>query len=237
MSKTALLIAGLAMSAASAVTTMIGQNQAQANQEKANNAWLVYQKAQRDRFTQMENERRDKAKGLQQTSLDSKSVESRTELIGAETERLTQELGGGQANLDKTASDVLFSGQKWGTEEFQTDLGDRLGQATAAARKRIAALAKYSAYGGSYGGMNTMENINFRDASGGVNALGDERLGLASVLTRYQQVEPEQHPYVPGPLSMILSMGGKAMTAVGGGAFGGVGAPPDPSAFFPATAW
>jgi hypothetical protein len=119
------------------------------------------------------------------------------------------------------ASTSLLSGESTGNQTFMDSLTKQISQATSAARKRIAALATASSYGGSFGGLGTTTPIAFAQGGNDINLQNAIRQGNLKTYGVQQQVQPLQYTVGEGT---IQQQGiAKALGSIAGTLFGAGG--------------
>lgn len=208
------LLGGLALSAGSSVLDSYGRRQHQKRQDKANAEWLAFQNRAKQLAMEEEGQYRDVAKQALDENLDLNTQESRENIINTEADRLEGEFTGG---LEGIADKVMGGAQAPGRDAvFDTAMASELASATAEARKRLAALAKTTAYGGgSQWGQGQMLSQGAERAAGDINFTNMYRQNVTDELRRKQERQPEMLEYEQSPLvplmqagSMIVGMGG-----------------------------
>lgn len=233
-----LTLGALAIGAAGTAANSIGQASAQKKQESEYNRWAQNQKKIRTQETARQEELRGKAEVAREQGVADISAENQTALQQAEAARLAAEMtGGGQqpaANPMAPASvaDERLTGSSGGGEVFQTDLAKKLSDAAASAKQRIGALATVNSYGGSFGGLGTVNPINQQQAGSGIDLANEMRRGSLGAYGAERNVDPKQITYsnpVADVASQFLGVGlqgagslaaGGAGAGLGGGALG-----------------
>lgn len=228
MSKIALLgpqlLTSLALAGASTAIDAYGRNRVRRDQDRANAAWLDYQRRNKARFELMDEAERAKAQTAFMENLDAQGQESRERIIDTEASRLEDLYGEG---LDDLSQDVLAGAQDPGRSEvFDTAMAKSLADATAEARKRMQGLARASAYGGgTQFGQGQVLGEALQDAGTDIGFANINRSGNTGILQRYQSVQPEMFEYEQSPLVPLLQAGSMIV--------GGM----DPSAFAKGANW
>jgi hypothetical protein len=188
-------IIGLGFSIGMQMYNMQQQADMASQQQSANDQWVAYQRKQSQDFAQRDESLRQNAEAARQGSLDELSAANQTAAQGTEANRLQQSLTPTDtANLasgDPNAlADALFSGQRNGSQEMQTNIQNSIQQAAIDARKRIAALANVQSYGGSQYGLTNRANTIFNAAGQDIRLAGNERAGDLSAYNIAKAVEP-----------------------------------------------
>lgn len=201
-------VAGLAGTAANA----IGQSNAADEQKQAYDEWAAQQHKNRVEAAAKDEEDRKmadaaRAQGLQDVSADSQKTSQQSE-----QDRLNAYLNGQsdastESNPSPTTavSDARLSGAQGGDKVFQDDLSNKLTQASADSKKRIAALATVSSYGNSFGGLDNTVGEAFAKSGMGIDKANDFRKGDMAVYGTKQAVNPLQFTYTPSPLAGLSS--------------------------------
>jgi hypothetical protein len=199
---------------------------ASAAKKQANevNIWQQKQKQNRDRETVRQESMRQAADEARQKGVQDISVEDQARRAAAEKARLTPvltgEAEGSNADVESggvplsVADTAMMSGQQAGGENYVESIGKKINDATSAARKRIGAMAGLSSYGGSGGGLGTMNPILQATSGAAIDAQNEYRKGSLGALGIEQKVEPVQIQQQPSPLGEIFSL------ALGAGAQG-----------------
>jgi hypothetical protein len=204
---TAVAIAGSALSAGAGIYE--GQQQAagladvQNKQNQANQDWVAYQTRIHQQQVAQEDAARERATGVQQSTLQKVSAPQQEAEQGAEQERLntlyTKPGASGAAGTGSTnPNDLLLSGENPGNQTFMDSLTTQVNNATSQARSRIQALATANSYGGSFGGLGTTVPIQFAQGGNDINALNAVRQGNLKTYGVQQQVQPINYAIGPG---------------------------------------
>ena len=200
-------LVALAGSAITAGASLYEGQQAQAGieatqkaQQDANNQWVEYQQKIHNEQAQAEDAARTKATQAQQDTLSKVSPDAMKATQATEQDRLNSLYNkpgaGAAAGTDPTAH--LLSGESTGNQTFMDSLTSQVNQATAAARKRIGALATASSYGGSFGGLGTTTPITFAQGGNDINLQNAIRQGDLKTYGVQQQVQPLSYSVGPG---------------------------------------
>jgi hypothetical protein len=212
-------VAGLAGKA----VDYFGQQSAADEQKKAYEEWAAQQDANRKKAAALDEQNRQQADVARAQGLQDVSAESQKTAQQAEQDRLTSYLQGSQdsaaSNQSDTTptaiSDTRLSGQQGGDATFQSDLTSKLGEASADAKKRIAALAAVGSYGGSYGGLDNTVAQAFQKSGEGIDLANDFRKGNLAVYNTEQAVNPLTYTYTKSPISGLadtaLSVGSQGL--------------------------
>jgi hypothetical protein len=193
-------------------------------QQDANNQWVAYQQKIHNDQAQAEDAARQKATNAQQDTLSKVSPEAQAQSQTTEQGRLNSlytQPGATTASGAGPPSASLLSGESTGNQTFMGSLTNAVNQATAAARKRIGALATASSYGGSFGGLATTVPIAFAQGGNDINLQNAIRQGNLKTYGVQQQVQPLQYEIGPGTiaqqtLSKTLGQVSGQLAGVGG---------------------
>lgn len=193
------LTAGMAI--LSGVASAVSASQAQDLQNKqndANNQWVAYQNRMRQQEDARQEDMRKQAEAARQGQLSTLGADKQQAAQTTESDRLNTAMTQGMnAPTSATVSDKLLSGQASGGQEFKDDAANRIAGATAAAKNRIKALADIQSYGGSFGGLQTTNRINFQNTDNAIGLVNNERNGSLKTFGVEQQVDPIR--YTAGP--------------------------------------
>jgi hypothetical protein len=215
---------------AGTVANYFGAQSAQKQQEKEYQAWAQNQRRVREAENVRQEELRSQAQQAQQRGLEDISAESQKKAQDTEEARLTDYLQGKGPNpaeqtVPLSESDKTLSGQAGGDPQFTEDLARKINEATGDARKRIAALAKVSSFGGSYGGLDQTVSQALQRSGSTIDQMNDARRGSIGAFKVEQGVDPISINYQPSPLANIagdlVSFGSQGL----GGMFAGKVAP------------
>lgn len=160
-------------SVAAAGVSYMGQQDALNAQNKANDDWVAYQRKQAQESAARDEEQRQKAALAHANTKDAMTAENQQDVQGKEATRLEGEYTKDQPTDDNIA---MLSGQGGSTSNTKTDIHSMVTGAAQEARKRIAALAQMSSYGGSFNGLQ-------QNAAQAL-AKGNEDIGLTANLRR-----------------------------------------------------
>lgn len=214
------MLASVAMAAAAGGIDAYGRRQTQKTQDAANQQWLAYQDRKEKNARAAEERGMKKAQSSLDQYLDTGTGEARAETIGTEADRLSGEF---EQGLDEGAANVIANAPGAGRSEvFDEAMAKSINEATAESRKRMQALAKASAYGGSSGGMNMNDAMRGMDVGTKIGTINAARGNNINALQRFQNVQPEMFEYRQSPMVPILQAGSMLVGGMdpGGGAFG-----------------
>jgi hypothetical protein len=190
-------------------------------QQDANNQWVAYQTRIHNEQAAAEDAARRRATGAQQDTLSKVSPEAQAQTQTTEAERLNtlyNKGGAGQSTDASNPANLLLSGEQSGNQNFMGNLTQQVNQATAAARKRIGALATASSYGGSFGGLGTTVPIAFAQGGNDINLQNAIRQGGLKTYGVQQQVQPINYtvgPGTEGKMSLAKGLGSMAGSLAG----------------------
>jgi hypothetical protein len=225
-----LTLGALAIGAAGTAANSIGQAKAMKKQEKEYNAWASYQKQIRGQENVRQEDLRKQAETSRQQGVQAISAEQQQAAQAAEQERLAA-LMTGEGDLQPTpnptvplsVADPTLSGSSGGGEVFQSDLAKKLSDAAASAKQRIGALATVNSYGGSYGGLGTVNPLAQQESGSGIDLANEMRRGSLSAYGTERNVDPKQISY-SNPIADIASQFlGVGLQGIGGAMAGGGG--------------
>lgn len=214
-------LVGVGLSLAGSVGSTMAQNRAIREQDAANQQWMDYQRKQTERATARDDELRSRNEASLGRYLDQADETSRLENIDAETERLTGLYDAGleeSVAVGPSGDAVMSDAGGFGSREFRDAVGGEVSRALADARERMSALARASAYGGSYGGMGTTQSEALADAGSSMALVNEMRGRNAQTLGRYQEVQPEQLQFQSSGLGELMSGIGGSLAGAGLGA-------------------
>ena len=120
--------------------------------------------------------------------------------------------------------DPNIAGSRQGGDVFQSDLAYKLNQAARGARGQINALARLSSYGGSYGGLGTVNPLILQNSSDAINMQNNFRKGDLDVWRAESAIPASQYQYKQSPfaaLGGLLGSGAKGLGSAAGGGGGG----------------
>lgn len=232
---TILSLASTAAGLAGTAANYAGQNKALKQQEQEYNNWVKYQQQIRNQENVRQEDMRAKADVARQEGLTAISADEQARRQAEEEARLTPYLqGDGQvANREPDAptnvNDRTLSGASGGSPVFQEDLAKRIAGATAAARQRIAAMARVSSYGESFGGLGTENPILQQRAGAGIDRQNEGRRGSLAAYGTEGKVDPVQIKYNPSAFAQfaptLLSLGTQGLGNSLAGTLGKAAAP------------
>jgi hypothetical protein len=220
-------LAGAAVSAGASLyegqQAQAGLEATQRAQTDANNQWVAYQQKIHNEQAQAEDAARSKATRAQQDTLEKVSPDAMKATQATEQDRLNSlytRPGAGTAAGAGAPSASLLSGEHTGNQNLMDSLTQQVNQATAAARKRIGALATASSYGGSFGGLGTTTPITFAQGGNDINLQNAIRQGNLRTYGVQQQVQPVNYEVGPGTtqqMGVAKALGGIAGSLAGAG--------------------
>jgi hypothetical protein len=222
-------LAGAAISAGAGIyegqQAQAGLAATQQAQQSANDQWVAYQTRIHNQQAADEDAARSKATAAQQDTLNKVSPQAQAATQATEQDRLNSlytRPGASTAAGPGGPGASLLSGESSGNQTFMDSLTQQVNQATAAARKRIGALATASSYGGSFGGLGTTTPIIFAQGGNDINLQNAIRQGNLKTYGVEQQVQPVN--YVVGPGTTAQATLAKTLGSVAG-SLAGVGGP------------
>ncbi len=119
--------------------------------------------------------------------------------------------------------DPKIAGTKQGGDVFQSDLAYKIGNAARESRKQINALARISSYGGSYGGLGTMNPLILGNSGNAIDMWNNFRKGDMQVYNVERQVPASQYTYKQSPAMALSGLFSSGMKGLGGAMGGGGG--------------
>lgn len=120
--------------------------------------------------------------------------------------------------------DPNIAGSKQGGDYFQADLASKLARAARGARGQINALAKISSYGGSYGGLGTVNPLILQNSGDAIDFRNNMRRGDLAVWEAEKAIPATQYTYKASPASSLAGLFGAGMKGLGSSAgMGGSG--------------
>lgn len=111
--------------------------------------------------------------------------------------------------------DPAIQGSKGGTEMFRSDLARKLNMAARSARGQINALADLSAYGGSYGGLGTVNPLIMQKSGQAIDLFNNFRKGDMQVYNAEMAIPASQYQYKQSPLMGLSGLFGGGMKGMG----------------------
>jgi hypothetical protein len=209
-------VAGLAGSGMSALSSM----NAQKKQKQEIEAWQRKQAMNREAQQVRQEQLRGQAEAARQQGVQAVGAENQKKVQAEEEARLTKYLQGqgeaAQATPEAGAApvsgaDLLKTAGVTGDKEITNDLAYKLNQATKGAQQRLQALAGVSSYGGSSGGLGTVNPLAQQASGQGIDLANNMRKGELAVYDLQQGINPVQIQANANPLSDLFSF----MTQVG----------------------
>lgn len=207
-----LTLASTAIGAVGSVASSVGQAKAQKKQQQEVNAWQRTQTQNRIAEQGRQEELRQQADIERVQGLEQMSGEAQAKRQSEEEARLTDYLQGqGEAaNVSGTtpvaeADRAMLSGQAGGEPAFKEDLAKKINESSKDARQRIAALARVSSYGESFGGLGTTNPLIQQAASSAIDRQNEFRRGSLGAYNVERAVDPVQVTYQPSPLADVFS--------------------------------
>lgn len=221
------LVGGLIAGAASLGSGLMQMQQTsalQSAQQNANDQWVAYQTQIHRQQALAQDQARNQANAAREQTLQNFTPENQQQLQQTEAQRLntlyTNPSGAaGTPSTDTSvAANDLLSGESSGNKQFMTSLTNQVNQATSQARGRIAALATAGSYGGSFGGLGTVDPIAFQQGGNAINLQNAIRQSNLQTYGVQQQVQPIQ--YTTGPNFGMAGSVAKALSGVAGAGLG-----------------
>ncbi len=111
--------------------------------------------------------------------------------------------------------DPNISGSKQGGDYFQADLASKLARASRSARGQINALAKLASYGGSYGGLGTVNPLVLQNSADAIDFRNNFRRGDLAVWDAEKAIPASQYTYKQSPASSLAGLFGAGMKGMG----------------------
>lgn len=225
------LVGGLIAGAASLGSGLMQAQQTaalQSAQQNANDQWVAYQTQIHKQEALAQDQARNQANAAREQTLQNFTPQNQQQLQQQEAQRLntlyTNPSGaaGAQSTDPTQAANDLLSGESSGNKQFMTSLTNQVNQATSQARGRIAALATAGSYGGSFGGLGTVDPITFQQGANAINLQNAKRQADLQTYGVQQQVQPVQ--YTTGPDYGVSGSIARALSNVAGAGLGAGGA-------------
>jgi hypothetical protein len=119
--------------------------------------------------------------------------------------------------------DPSIQGSKGGTDLFRSDLARKLNIAARGARGQINALADLSAYGGSYGGLGTVNPLILQKSGQTIDLFNNFRRGDMNVYNVERRIPASQYQYKQSPAMGLAGLFGSGMKGMGEAAGSGGG--------------
>jgi hypothetical protein len=210
-------IASAVGSVASAGVSYVGQESANAAQQKANDDWVAYQRAASQKAAAEDEAARQKSQAAMQTTEQTVNPQSEQNTQTTQAANLTQQFQAGTGADPGQNVKVLAGSGGTGTDPgVSTDMATRVTNAAREAQGRIAALAGLTSYGSGYGDMSDVAQSAITTGNQGIALQGDMRQGIAKTLGVAQQVQPVQ--FAQG--SNIAGSVAGSLASLAGNAFG-----------------
>lgn len=111
--------------------------------------------------------------------------------------------------------DPNIAGSAQGGDIFQADLAGKLARAARSARGQINALAKLSSYGGSYGGLGTVNPLVLQNSGDAIDMRNNFRRGDLAVWQAEDAIPAAQYTYKASPASSLAGLFGAGMKSMG----------------------
>ena len=222
-------IGSMAVGLAGTAANTIGQMNAQQKQEDEYAKWVDYQKRIQQQETQRQEEMRGKAEVARQQGVEDVSAQNQAALQTEEAGRLGDlysEQGAGATMAPAAAADAALAGQQGASGDlFQQDLARGIADAARSAKQRIGALATVNSFGGSFGGLGTVNPLNQARSGSEIDFANDLRRGSLAAFETEKAVPPKQIEYTPSPFADLAGalfsvgsqgLGGKLSSVFGG---------------------
>lgn len=116
--------------------------------------------------------------------------------------------------------DPRIAGSSQGGDVFQADLAAKLGAAAQAARSQNNALATINSYGGSYGGLGTVNPLIMQKSADAIDLWNNMRKGDLAVWDVEKRVPAAQYAYKGSPASALAGLFPSGMKNMGTAASG-----------------
>jgi hypothetical protein len=186
------------LTAASTVSSIVGQQQAQQAQEAA--VARARQIAQQEEARQKQ--MREQAQQMHQKTVQQHGREQYDQGLQQEATRLEEAYQ--PSGTETTLADTMLSGQNLGTDIVKDDAAKQMAGAVNEAKQRAASLAKLSAYGE----VATGRQLGRQETGNQLDVLNNLRRGGLTASQFGQQAIMNNLPqYRPSPLSTLLSAG------------------------------
>jgi len=214
-------VIGVVGSLGSAFMSYSQQQSLMKNQEAANASWAAYQRQKAAEEGQRQEAARQRAEAARQDTLGKVDAGSQKEAQQTEQSRLEQEFQPQVLRDPQSLNDMLLTGQgKNVSPVIQTDVANRITQASKDARARIANLATIQSYGGSQFGLQNRAQDLFNQSGQNIRLQGDIRQGSLAAFGVEKNVQPLQYAASPSPwggiAGALAGIAGKAGTSIGG---------------------
>jgi hypothetical protein len=227
LASTAIGVGGTAMNA-------VGQMSAQKKQQRNVADWQRQQNRAREAESARQEELRQQANQSREAGVQQISADEQAKRQAAEEERLTKYLQGTEGEQQPqqetggapvSVADARLTGQQGGDPVFQTDLAKKISEASAGAKQRLAALARVSSYGESFGGLGTTNPLIQQETGANIDKFNEFRRGSMGAYGLEKAIDPVQVSYTPSPLADIFSavgnFGAQGLGSVAGSKAGG----------------
>jgi hypothetical protein len=206
-----LALASTAIGAVGSVGSSMAARSAQKKQANEVRAWQQQQTKYRQDEQARQEEHREGATRAQQEGLEQIGAENQAKRQDEEQARLEAYLQGegeaggvsGEAPI-AMADKAMLSGQTGGEPEFQTDLAKKISEASAGAKKRLGALARVNSFGGSFGGLGTVNPLLQEAAGSAIDRQNEFRRGSLAAFQTERAIDPVQVSYTPSPMSGVF---------------------------------
>ena len=188
ISMSTLVAAGIsaAGSAAAAGLSYMGEQSANAAQQKANDDWVAFQRNAANQAAQKDAANRQKAQADLATSEQKLAPQqqqaNQEQAQGSLTDQMLQ-----NSPAAPDSNIALLGGQPADTS-VSTDMASRVTNAAREAQGRIKALAGLTSYGSGYGDMGAAANTALANSQEGINLASDFRKGDTATLAAAQAV-------------------------------------------------
>ena len=116
--------------------------------------------------------------------------------------------------------DPGIAGSAQGGDVFQSDLARKLNTAAREARGQINSLARLSSYGGSYGGLGTVNPMILGNSANAIDMWNNFRRGDLRVYDVERQIPAAQYQYKSSPLMALGGLLGAGAKGLGSAAAG-----------------
>jgi hypothetical protein len=193
-----LSLLALAGSVAAAGVSYMGQQATVDAQNKANQDWVNYQRAQAQKAAAQDEALRQKAQAAAETTQQAVNPQTQeAEQKSAESDIYNQYTQGTPLAPGADPNTALLSGQQGEGTGVSKDMSDAMAaRVTAAAREaqgRLKAAAALASYGSGYGGVANTVGQAITQGNQDIALTGDERQGVAKTLGVAQNVQPVQY--------------------------------------------
>jgi hypothetical protein len=210
---------GLVGSIASAGMSYMQQQSANNMQQQANDEWVAYQRDQSQKEWARQEELRQRADNARVAAENDLTSTKQQEAQTTEEKRVQTDITPDQLKQDDPTliGDRMLSGMQGGSQEFKDVFGQKITNAAADARARIAALATMQSYGNSQFGLQNRTNQIFGNAAETINLMGNERQGSLGAYSAAKGVPPARvvtgSSAMGGIASSLAGIAGKGLGA------------------------